>query len=166
MRLNSQCNCATHRVLSGWQREAMIAVEHNKYLAIAFGIFAAISGLTFLLLMLVSLGVFVALGISFANETGDVNQAGFGALGGVFAVLFYLVLGLIFVLPMAMASRRMWKRRSGARAWGIVASILVFWIFPLGTFLALYGLWFFFSAPSRDLYGPPLAGSQHDLISP
>jgi hypothetical protein len=130
----------------------MTAVEHNKYLAIGFGVFAAIFGLTFLLLMLVSLGVFVALGISFANETGDTNQAGFGILGGVFAVVFYLVLGLILVLPTAAASRKMWKLRPGARAWGIVAAILVFWVFPLGTLLAIYGFWFLFSATSRQLY--------------
>src|SRR6478672_6605212 len=102
----------------------MTATEHSKYLAIGFGVFAAIFGLTFLLLMLVSLGVFVALGISFANESGDANQAGFGILGGAFAVVFYLVLGLFFVLPTATASRKMWKRRPGARLWGIIAAIL------------------------------------------
>ena len=137
----------------GWQRNEMTAVEHNKYLAIGFGFFAAIFGLTFLLLMLVSLGVFVALGISFANETGDTNQAGFGIVGGVFAVVFYLILGLFAVLPTAMASRKMWKQRSGARVWGIIAAILILFIFPVGTFLAIYALWFLFGAPSRQLYG-------------
>src|ERR1044072_8824512 len=122
----------------------MTAAEHNKYLAIAFGIFAGLLGLTFVLLMLVSLGVFVALGISFANETGDANQAGFGILGGAFAVVFYLVLGLLLVLPTAMASRKLWKRRPGARGWAIVAAILIVWTFPVGTFLAIYALWFCF----------------------
>jgi hypothetical protein len=130
----------------------MTAAEHNKYLAIAFGIFAGLLGLTFLLLMLVSLGVFVALGISFASETGDANQAGFGILGGAFAVVFYLVLGLLLVLPTAMASRKMWKRRPGARVWGIIAAIAVLFVFPVGTFLTIYALWFCFSAPGRDLY--------------
>ena len=131
----------------------MTAAEHNKYLAIGFGIFAALFGLTFLLLMLVSLGVFVALGISFANETGDANQAGFGILGGAFAVVFYLVLGLFFVLPTAMASRKMWKRKPGARVWGIIAAILILFVFPVGTLLAIYAFWFCFSAPSREFYG-------------
>jgi len=130
----------------------MTATEHNKYLAIAFGIFAALFGLTFLLLMLVSLGVFVALGISFANETGDANQAGIGILGGAFAVVFYLVLGLMLVLPTATASRKMWKRRPGARLWGIIAAILILFIFPVGTFLAIYAFWFCFSAQGRDLF--------------
>ena len=130
----------------------MTAVEHNKYLAIAFGIFAALFGLTFLLLMLVSLGVFVALGISFANETGDTNQAGIGVLGGAFAVIFYLILGLFLVLPTALASRKMWKRKPGARVWGIIAAILILFIFPVGTFLAIYAFWFLFSLDGRRLY--------------
>jgi len=123
----------------------MTALEHSRYLAVGFGIFAALFGFTFLLLMLVSLGVFVALGISFANETGDANQAGFGILGGAFAVIFYVLLGLLLVLPTATASRKLWKRRPGARAWAIVAAILIVWTFPVGTFLAIYAFWFCFS---------------------
>jgi len=130
----------------------MTATEHSKYLAIGFGVFAAIFGLTFLLLMLVSLGVFVALGISFANESGDANQAGFGILGGAFAVVFYLVLGLFFVLPTAAASRKMWKRKPSARAWGIIAAILILFVFPVGTFLAVYAFWFCFSTQGKDLF--------------
>ncbi|HEX3083894.1 MAG TPA: hypothetical protein VHP99_05190 [Pyrinomonadaceae bacterium] len=130
----------------------MTALEHNKFIAIGFGIFAAIFGFTFLLLMLVSLGVFVGLGISFANQTGDLNQAGFGALGGVFAVGFYLGLGLIFVLPLAIASRKMLKRRRGARVWAIIAALMAIWIVPFGTLLAMYALWFCFSADRKDLH--------------
>lgn len=130
----------------------MTAAEHNKYLAIAFDIFAALLGITFLMLMLISLGVFVALGVSFANETGDANQAGIGILGGVFAVVFYLVLGLFLVLPTAAASRKMWKRKPGARAWAIIAAILLLFLFPVGTFLAIYALWFCFSAQGKDLF--------------
>jgi surface polysaccharide O-acyltransferase-like enzyme len=130
----------------------MTAAEHNKYLAIGFGILAALFALTFLLLMLVSLGVFVALGISFANETGDANQAGIGILGGAFAIVFYVVLGLFLVLPSAIASRKMWKRKPGARVWGIVAAVPVFFAFPVGTFLSIYALWFCFSAQGRNFY--------------
>jgi hypothetical protein len=139
------------------------AAEHNKYLAIGFAVFAALFGLTFLLLMLVSLGVFVALGISFANETGDMNQAGFGVLGGVFAVVFYLGLGLVLVLPTAMASRKMWKRKPGARIWGIIAAIMVAWIIPLGTLLAIYALWFCFSVESKKLYLSSVTTPQPEL---
>jgi hypothetical protein len=130
----------------------MTALQHNKYLSIGFGVFAALFGLMFLLLMFVTLGVFVALGISFANETGDANQAGIGLLGGAFTVVFYVVLGLVLVLPTAVASRKLWKLRRGARGWGIIAAILVFWAFPVGTFLAIYALWFLFSTEGRNLY--------------
>jgi len=130
----------------------MTSLEHNKYLAIGFAVLSAILGFTFLLLMLVSLGVFVALGISTANETGDANQAGIGILGGAFAVVFSVVLGLLLVLPTGVASRKMWKQRRGARAWGIIAAIMLVWVFPVGTFLAIYALWFCFSAAGRNLY--------------
>ena len=130
----------------------MTPIEHNKYLALGFAVFAAIFGFTFLLLMLVSVGVFVALGISFASETGDANQAGIGVLGGVFALIFYLVLGAILVLPTALASRKMWKGRRHARIWGVIAAILVLPIMPLGTMFGIYGLWFFFSAEGRRFY--------------
>jgi len=130
----------------------MTAIQHNKILAIGFGVFAAIFAFTFLLLLVVSLGVFVALGISFANETGDKNQAGIGILGGVVAVVFHGILGAIFVLPTALAGWKMWKRRQNARIWGIIAAILVLPIMPLGTMLGIYGLWFFFSVEGRRFY--------------
>ena len=130
----------------------MTALEHNKYLAIGFGAFAVLFAFTFALLMLVTVGAFVALGVSIAKDSGDANQAGIGVLGGVFTVVFYVVLGLLLVLPTAVASRKLWKLRQGARGWGIVAAVLVFWTFPVGTFLAIYALWFLFSTEGRNLY--------------
>lgn len=127
----------------------MTAADHNKILAIGFAAFAAIFFLTFLFLALVSVGVFVALGITFANESGDPNQAGVGILGAIFTVIFYGGLGLICVLPPALASWKMLKRRPGTRIWGILASIVVLPILPLGTALGAYGFWFFFGAQGR-----------------
>ena len=130
----------------------MATTDHNKFLAIGFALFAAIFGMTFLLLMLVSLGVFIGLGITLANESGDNNQAGIGVLGGLFAVLFYGVLGAIFVLPTSLASFKMWKHRRNARIWGILAAIAILATLPLGTILGVYGLWFFFSAEGKQYY--------------
>jgi hypothetical protein len=130
----------------------MRADQHNKILAIGFTAFSAIFLFTFVLLLVVSAGVFVALGITFANETGDSQQAGIGILGGLFAIIFYVVLGLIFVLPTAVASWKLFKRRKRARLWGIIAAILVAPILPLGTILGIYGLWFFFSAEGKLFY--------------
>jgi hypothetical protein len=130
----------------------MTVIEHNKLLGIGFAAFAAIFAFTILLLLVVSLGVFVALGISFANETGNSQAAGIGVIGGVMAVIFYGLLGTIFVVPMALASWKMLKRRRNARTWGIVAAILVATIIPLGTMLGVYAMWFFFNAEGRRFY--------------
>ena len=130
------------------------AADHNKILSIGFAAFAAIFFLTFLLLLLVSVGVFVTLGITFANETGDPNQAGIGILGAVFTVIFYGVLGLICVLPPALASWKMLKRKPRARFWGISAAIVLLPILPLGTALGVDGLWFFFSGPGKTVRSP------------
>ncbi|HEX6731723.1 MAG TPA: hypothetical protein VF074_16985 [Pyrinomonadaceae bacterium] len=130
----------------------MRADQQNKILAIGFAAISAIYFFTFALLLVVSAGVFVALGITFANESGDSTQAGIGILGGVFAIVFYVVLGLIFVLPTAVAGWKLIKRRNRARLWGIIAAILVAPILPLGTILGIYGLWFFFSAEGKLFY--------------
>ena len=129
----------------------MANADHSKFLAIGFAAFAVIYLFTFLLLLVVTGGVFVALGITMANDTGDPNQAGFGILGAVFSVIFYGVLGLICVLPPALASWKLFKRKPKARFWGIIASIVVLPIIPLGTALGCYGLWFMFSEPGRKL---------------
>ena len=126
--------------------------DHNKIIAIGFAVFAAIFGFTFVLLMLVSLGVFVGMGFSLAADSGDNNQARIGIAGGIFAVIFYLVLGLMFVLPTAMASLKAFQRRPGARIWGTIAAILVIGIMPLGTALGVYALWFLFSAEGKEFY--------------
>ena len=131
----------------------MTDADHNKILAIGFAAFAAILFLTFLLLALVSVGVFVALGLTFANETGNPNQAGAGILAAIFTVIFYGGLGLVCVIPLALASWKMFKRRPGARLWGIIAAIVLLPIIPLGTALGVYGLWFFFSAQGRTYGG-------------
>jgi len=133
------------------QPNSMNEIDHPRFLTAGFAIFAAIFAFTFLLLMLVSLGVFVALGISFANETGDRNQAGFGILGGVFAVLFYLVMGAIFALPPALASWKLWKRKRRARTWAVIGAIVLLPLLPFGTAFGVYGLWFLFSPAGRKL---------------
>ena len=100
--------------------------------------------------MLVTAGVFVGLGFTVANDTGDSTQAGFGILGAVFTVIFYGVLALICVLPTALASWKLFKQKPKARFWGIIASIVVLPIIPLGTALGGYGLWYFFSGAGKS----------------
>jgi len=124
--------------------------NHNLIVAIGFAFFACIFAFTFLLLMLVSLGVFVSLGISFASESGDNTNASIGIVGGVLAVVFYFVLGLFFVLPISLASWKLFKRRPYARLWATIASILVLAVMPFGTALGIYCLWFLFSAQGKQ----------------
>lgn len=130
----------------------MTVIEHNKILAIGFGVFAAIFAFTFLLLMVVSLGVFAALGITSANEPGNGPGAGIGIIGGIVTVIFYGFMGAVSVVPTALASRTMLKRRRNARIWAIIAAILVLPIMPLGTMFGIYGFWFFFSTEGRRFY--------------
>lgn len=130
----------------------MTAKDHNKIIALGFAVFAGIFAFTFVLLMLVSFGVFVALGITMTNETGDNTQAGIGIAGGIFSIVFYCMLAAIIVLPTALASWTVFKRRRSARVWGTIAAIIVFSIMPLGTVLAIYALWFFFSAEGKEFY--------------
>ena len=134
----------------------MTALEHNKPVQ-GFGIFEALFGLNILLLMFRYPWGVRRLGFFFrANcrcESGRCRS--FGRL--IYRCLL-VVLGWL-VLPPAIASRKLWKLRRGARGWGIIAAILVFWALPVGTFLAIYALWFLFSTEGRQLYAgvkPPL----------
>jgi hypothetical protein len=129
--------------------------EHNKILAIGFATFSLIFLFTFLLLMLLSLGVFVGLGVSSANASGDNNELGIGILGGAFSVLFYGVLGVLFVLPTGMACLKMLRRKRHTRIWGIVAAIAILTVLPIGTALAIYAFWFFFSVEGKRFYLDP-----------
>ena len=131
----------------------MQQAPHAKILSIGFASFALIFGLTFLLLMLTSLGVFVALGFTMADETGDSMHAGIGILGGLFAIVFYCVLAVIFVIPTGLAGWKLFKGRRHARLWGTIAAILILPVLPIGTVLGVYGLWFFFSANGKQLSG-------------
>ncbi|MEW6129654.1 MAG: hypothetical protein AB1757_21620 [Acidobacteriota bacterium] len=130
----------------------MTPPEHNKMLAIGFAIFAAIFTVTFLLLMAVSVGVFVILGIALAEESGEQKQAVIGVAGAIFTVLFYGVLGAICIVPTAMAAWRMFKQRPRARGWAIIASLILLLILPLGTMLGAYALWFLFSDEGKQFY--------------
>jgi hypothetical protein len=130
----------------------MTGTDHNKILAIGFGAFAAIFLFTFLLLLLVTTGVFVGLGFSMANETGDHKQVGIGILGGIFTVIFYVVLGLICVLPTALASWKLFKRKPRARFWATVAAIVILPVMPIGTALGIYAMWFLFSTEGKQFY--------------
>jgi len=128
----------------------MTGVDHSRILAIGNAFFAAIIAFTFVLLMLISVGVLVGMGITFSRETGDTNNAGVGLLGGAFAIVFYSILGVIFAVPQALAAWKVWKRRPRARMWGMISAILLLPVCPLGTALGVYGLWFWLTPEGRN----------------
>jgi hypothetical protein len=130
----------------------MTATEHNKIVAIGLGAFAAIFAFTFVLLLVVSVGVFAALGITSANEPGNGPGAGIGIIGGVATVIFYGVLIAVFVAPPALAAWKMLKHRKNARRWGILGAVLVLPVMPLGTAFGIYGLWFLISPEGKRFY--------------
>lgn len=83
-----------------------------------------------------------------SSRRGDDQVFGAIMLGiAVFAVFFVAIIAGID----AMAGWRLTKGKSGARTWGIVASIISLLGFPLGTALGIYGLWFLFGNEGRDL---------------
>lgn len=130
----------------------MTATEHNKIVALGLGAFAAIFLFTYALLIVVSVGVFAALGITAANEPGDGPGAGIGILGGVVTIIFYGFLIVVFVLPPALAAWKMWKHRRHARPWGILGAIVLLPLIPLGTVFGAYSLWFLFSPEGKQFY--------------
>ena len=127
--------------------------DHNRIIAIGFAVFAALFAITFALLMVVSLGVFVALGITMASETGDNTNAGIGIAGGIFSIIFYCALGVFFVLIPGLTSWNAFKVRPRTKVWGTIASIIAIALFPLGTMLGVYALWFFYGTVGKGFYG-------------
>lgn len=130
----------------------MTATEHNRIVAIGLGAFAAIFAFTFVLLVVVSVGVFAALGITSANEPGNGPGVGIGIIGGVVTAIFYGLLIVVFVSPPALAAWKMLKHRRNARRWGILGTVLVLPLVPLGTIFGIYGLWFLFSPEGKRFY--------------
>jgi hypothetical protein len=130
----------------------MTATEHNKIVAIGLAAFAAIFAFTFVLLIVVSVGVFAALGITAAKDPENGLGPGIEILGGVVTVVFYGFLIAVFVVPPALAAWKMLKHRKNARRWGILGAVFVLPIMPLGTAFGIYGLWFLFSPEGKRFY--------------
>lgn len=116
---------------------------------------AGITAFTFLICAVVTVVVFASLGLSDKSSPGDntpLTPLMIGIGGSIFTVVFYLMLAALFVLPVAIAARKMLKHRPGARGWGICASIITLPVFPIGTVLGVIALLHFFGDNGKAFY--------------
>lgn len=92
---------------------------------------------------------FIGLAISNSARRADEEM-----MGNLFIILAFVIapLVLIFAAINLTAGYKLIKEKAGARTWGIVASILSLWSFPLGTALGVYGLWFLFGEEGKRFY--------------
>ena len=107
--------------------------------------------------------------------------AGFHALGGLFVLVVYGLLGFMFMatakaeaaavglvfvivaivigailLAIAglhfMSGWRLFKQMESSKVWATISSCLVLLSFPLGTALGVYGLWFLFGEQGKAFF--------------
>ncbi len=107
------------------------------------GIFLMIHGGVLSLLIL---GVSIFMGVLGFSAPGSDTWIFF--LFGV----FYFIYFLIFVVPQIIGGWKMYKEEPNAKKWGIVASILACFNFPLGTAAGVYALIFLFGEEGKEFY--------------
>ena len=125
----------------------MTAKEHNKILSILMFVQGGLQVFGGIMVALIygGIGAFMV-----SNGRRDDEQA----MGGIFIVLAFFVglIVLLFAGIALMAGWKMLKEKSAGRIWGIIASIIALFSFPLGTALGVYGLWFLFGDVGKRFY--------------
>lgn len=128
----------------------MTAPEHNKTIGLLFFIMGII---VTLLCLAGAVASIVIGGAIIANERRFNDDAAGGLaiiIGGVIGCLFGLV---IFGIIPLIAGGKMRKQKKGAKTWGIIAAIAaLFFMFPIGTAIGIYALWFLLSDQGKNLY--------------
>lgn len=123
----------------------MTAEEHNRTLGILFLVYFGMQVLGFIISIAV---MFVTLGMMSGMPNGD--KFAIGLLRIIFGLT--LILGVILTIPSGVAGFKLFKQRSNARIWAIIASIVGLINLPFGTALGIYGLWFLFSENGKLYY--------------
>ena len=119
---------------------------HVKVLAILYLVFAALSVLAGLGILLITGAVS---GIVGAAAPTDAHLAiPFIRLGGTAAAVFCFV----WAVPGFVVGAGLLKRRPWARILGIVMSALSLMHVPFGTALGVYGLWILFHRDTESLF--------------
>src|SRR5690606_32163606 len=84
-----------------------------------------------------------------------------------FASMFVVYAGIlgvytIFMAPFGLAGWKLFYNRSGARFWGVIASLFsVLFFFPLGLFISILGFIFLFSSTGTENKLPAGAGERN-----
>ena len=125
----------------------MVAKDHNKLLSI----FMLVQGGLQLFAGLIVGLIYGGMGLGFFAQARTDEER---MVGGIFMVMAFIVAPIIFIFAgiFLMAGWKLLKEKSGARTWGIVASIIALFGFPLGTALGIYGLWFLFGEQGKQFY--------------
>ena len=124
----------------------MTAQEHSKTLGILFLVYL---GLQVLGVIIGLIFVVAFSGIILTNVNGN-DAVPFAFIGIVFGVA--MVISILLLIPIAFAGFKMFKEKSNAKIWGIIASIISLISFPIGTALGVYGLWFLLGEQGRQFY--------------
>ena len=69
-----------------------------------------------------------------------------------FVTIFMVIFCSVFVAPQIIGGWKMYKERSNAKIWGIVAAVLACMNVPLGTAAGVFALIFLFSDESKYFY--------------
>jgi hypothetical protein len=123
------------------------AKEHNKLI----GIFMLVQGGLQAFGGLMAALIYGGMGLGFMSSARNDEEQIVGTVFIIFTVVFTPIILIIAGIAFA-AGWKLIKEKSGARTWGIVASIVALCGFPLGTALGIYGLWFFFSDQGKHFY--------------
>lgn len=139
----------------------MTAKDHNKLLAIFHLVQGGLQSFAGIIIAL----VYGGLGLAFrANAHKPEEQF----MGTIFIVLAFVAapIVLLFAAVNLTAGYKMLKEKTGARTWGIVASIVSLLSIPLGTALGVYGLWFLFGDEGKRFYLGGSGGGQQYFNNP
>ncbi len=136
----------------------MTAKEQNKLAGIFLMAHGALQAFVMLILGLVYGGIGLAMVSTSVKE--DEQFAGMAFI----VIMFVIVtVSLVFIIPQVIGGWKMFKERPNARTWGIVASIISCFSFPLGTAAGVFGLVFLFGEPGRQFY---LGGNPQNHFPP
>lgn len=136
----------------------MTGKDHNKLLSIFHFVQGGLQAFGGIVLFL----IYGGLGIAMSQSARSEEQM----MGTIFIVTAFVAapIILLFAAINLTAGYKMLKEKSGARNWGIAASVISLLSIPLGTALGIYGLWFLYGDEGKQFY---LSGNrQQNMFNP